>query len=218
VRVPLHAVSRYLRGRGNSGSNCLDRGRSWFLDRNGGFFCNRRGRNHSRLSNGLGGLCWRNRRDGNLSDRDFGGGRNGFRSWNRRCGERNRRLDHHGHCGRRHGDCRTRRGYGAGRSLGDHRTYGWTSGNGGRSRRMDDDGGRGARLGNNLARFRLGRHRGWRRGDHNRRHWTHRCLYLHLRRGGCRPPLRQMALPCFGFVFQLFSQDGLQHIAGLGDM
>jgi len=79
---------------------------------------------------------------------------------------------------------------------------------------MGDNGWGGTRLGNDFARFRLGGHSGRRRNGDNRRRWTRWSL------GGrrCRTPLRHAALPGLGFLFLLLGQDGLQHVARLGDM
>jgi len=124
--------------------------------------------------------------------------------WGRFC----RRLDHHGHSRRRYGDDRTLRDCG---SLGNHRFGGRAGGNGGR---LGYDGRRGTRLGNNLARFRLGGRSRRLDGNHSRgRGARGRLLGLH-----CRSPLRQTALAGFVFLFLLLGQDSLQHVAGLGDM
>jgi hypothetical protein len=107
------------------------------------------------------------------------------------------RLDHHGHHGRRGGTGRTRHG-GSSRSLGHYCADGRTGGNGGRRGRRGDNGRRGARLGNDLARFRASGRGDGRRGGDNR-------LHRRLRRRRNLRPLRHTALPRFGFLFLLFS-------------
>jgi hypothetical protein len=168
----------------------------------GGLFGNQRGLNLGRLRSfcGLGFSVWR------YWSLCCSGRCCWFRNCNRGFG---RRLDHYGHCGRRHDDGRARRG--ACRSLGNHR-FGWRArGNGGR---LGNDGRRGARLRNNLARFRLDRRSGWLYSNRNRRRWTR---WRRRRRCFCSLQ-RQAALSGFGFLFLLLGLDGLQHVTGLGDM
>ena len=130
--------------------------------------------------------------------------------WRGRCW-RNRMLDDHGHSRRRDGDGRALHDRGTCRSLGNHR-LGWRArSNGRRNRRTHDNGRRRTGLRNNLARFRLG----WRRGrdGDNRRRWARWCL------GGLRyRPSRQMTLPGLFFLFLFLGEDGLHHVAGLGNM
>jgi hypothetical protein len=147
---------------------------------------------------------------------NFSLGRGGwsFRNCSRGCGWHNWVLYDHSHRGRRYGDGRTLCDYGACRSLCNYR-LGWRArGNRWRYRRTNNNGRRGTGLGNNLARFRLGWRRGWRRNGDNRRRRTRRSL------GGLRyrTPLRHTALPGLFFLFLFLGQDGLQHVAGLGDM
>jgi hypothetical protein len=163
-----------------------------------GLFGNQRGLNlgNFRCLGDLGFGMWRRVSLG------CGGGRGWFRN---RFG---RRLDHHGYSGRRHGDYWTLRDCG---SLGNHRFGGRARGNG---RRLGDNGRRGTRLGNNLARFRPGR-RSWRLdGNHSRRR---RMRGFRGRRCFCSLQ-RQTALAGFVFLFLLLGLNGFQHIAWLGDM
>ncbi len=210
--MPLGAVSGLMSG-------------CWF-GRDGGGFGNRRG---SCCGSGFRFRGYSNRRNRSLHRRGDGGGRRGFRSCHWSCGGRldddgllggarlafaddmgRWRLDHHGHHGRRGGAGRTRHG-GSSRRLGHHGADGRTCGNGGRRGRRGDDGRRGAGLGNDLARLRASGRGDGRRGGDNRRRG-----HLHSRRN--LRPLRHTALPRFGFLFLLLGQDGLQHVAGLGDM
>jgi len=121
------------------------------------------------------------------------------------------------YCNRRwgSGDRRTRRGRGTSGSLGDDRARGWAAGNGGRRRRYHD---RRCRtwLGNNLARFWTSRCSGRRSG--NNCSWRGLCW----RRGRCCSlPSgsglgRRVARCCLFFLF--LGQNGLHHIARLGDV
>ena len=209
VRMPLPTMSRWRRRRGsrclhsNFGCRCL-------LGGNRGCFGSRWGRNRCRLD-WLGSRSSHNRYCVNFN---LGCGRWSFSNRNCRCGWRYRVLYDHSYSGRRNCDGRTMCDYSACRSLGNYRV-GWRAcGNGWRNRRTNDDGRRGTRLGNNLARFRLGWRHGWRRDGDNRRRWTRRSL------GGLRgrTPLRHTALPGLFFLFLFLGQDGLQHVAGLGNM
>ena len=180
----------------------------------------------------------KSRRRGSFCCRNCGGGRYGFGKSNRsrggwlngcRLGRRARvsfayrmsgwrgcwRLDHHGHRWRHPCACRTRSNHNACRSLGDNRARGRAAGDGG-WRRGNDNGRRGAGLGNNLARFRTNRGRGWRDyGDD----WSRRPC-RGRRGGGNRRRSRRLHMAgtrrCF--IFLLFGQNGLEHITRLGDM
>ena len=238
MRVPLGAVRGLRRGRsGSFGHGSSDW--SFLLRRGGGGGSNGRRCNSGRLG-GFGGRGCNNGRHGRFSRRRCGGERGSFRSCCRGrdwdcsrlggclllCGvwmsftdsRGSGRLDHHGHGGRRNGDCRTRCNHSACRSFGDDRANGRARGNSGRRWRRGDDGRRGAGLGNDLARFRACRRGGRRRnGDHWRR-WPSRgrpCWRSGRRNGGLRG---RMAVPRFRFLFLLFGQDGLQYVARLGDM
>ena len=120
------------------------------------------------------------------------------------------RLDHHGARRRRHHNYRRPGHHGARGRPGHYRSNGRAGGNGRRRGRSHNDGRRRTRLGHNPARSR----RRW-RGSHNRR--RRRGL-----NGGCHDrllrPLRQASLPRLGFFFLLFGQNGLHHVAGLGDV
>jgi len=194
------------------------------FNRSGG----RRGRNRSRCHNGGGGHggCrnrnwsgWGNRRldrCGRLFDCGSGGfvrGRGCDGRFNHDGGlDHDGRLDCHGCRGRRDHNHRTRRGYSACRSLGNHRPGGRMGGNG-RSRRKRDDGRRGSRLGNDSARFRTSRdvrNHGRRRGRHRR------CRSGRGDRNG--RVHGRMALPGLEFLFLLLGLNGLEHIARLGDV
>jgi hypothetical protein len=99
-----------------------------------------------------------------------------------------RRLCHHRSCRGLRGDCRSCR---------------------------RNDGGRRPGLRHNLARF-WARRSGRRRCDcHRRRSSLHRRLCRRWRRRLAR---RNMALACLCFLFLLFRQDSLHHVARLGDM
>jgi len=202
VGVPLSAVGWRVNQRGSREIGGFSREHRFLLGSKGGHFGNQWGFNLGKFRCFC-GLGFSVRLSGSLGCVSGG---SGFRNCNRGFG---RRLDHYGHCGRRHDDGRTL--HDDCRSLGNHR-FGWRArGNGGR---LGDDGRRGARLGNNLARFRLGWRHGWRRDGDNRRRWTRRSL------GGLRgrTPLRHTALPGLFFLFLFLGQDGLQHVAGLGNM
>ena len=127
-----------------------------------------------------------------------------------------RRLDHYGHRGRSGRAGSAGRSCGASRSLGNHRPHGRAAGNCGRWRR-NHNGRRGAGLGNNLARFRASRRYGRRRGGDHRRRWARRGLLRRNRSrdGGLRG---RMAVARHRFVFLFLGQNGLQHIAGFGNM
>ena len=209
VRVPLSAMSGRRRRRGIR-SLYSNFGDSYLLGRSGGRFDNSWGRNHGRLGCRDGGSR-RNRRCLNLC---LGGGRWSFRNCSHRCGWSRRMLDHHSHWGRRHNHGWTRCNCRACRSLGDDRLGRRARGNGWRSRRMDDNGRRGTGLGNDLARFRLGGRGGRPRNGNNCGRWR-RWRLGGLRR---RTPLRHTALPGLFFLFLFLGQNGLQHVAGLGDM
>jgi hypothetical protein len=131
----------------------------------------------------------------------------------RRSGWNHWGFDHNGHRGRRHGDGRTSCDNRPCRRLGDHWTGGRTGGNGGLSR-GNDDGRRLARQRYNPARRRLGRGgHGWREC---RPRWSGRRRGLGGRRG--RGGMGQMALARLLFFLLLGGQNGLQHVAGLGDV
>jgi len=209
VRVAFSAMSGRRRRRGIR-SHYSNFGGRFRLGLSGVGFDNRWGRNHGRLGC-FGGGSRRNRRCVNLS---LGRRRWSFRNCNRWCDWSHRRLDDHGNCGRRYGDGRTRRNCRACRSLGDYRVGRRACGNGGRSWRTNDNRRRGTGQGNDLARFRLGGRSGRPRNRNNRRRWRS------WRLGGLRHrmPLRHTALPGLFFLFLFLGQNGLQHVAGLGDM
>ena len=199
------------------GCNCCCGNR--LIGRAGGSFCHWRGCNRGFRGGRSGNRLALSR--GGCGSGNLGGNRrlDGYRLLDGgRVGNNSRwRLDHHSHCGRRyHHDGRTMLGSRACRSLGDDGADRRMRGNGGRSRWRDDNGRRGARLGKDLARLRTSRCGGGRRGNchHHRRRRTSRRLRDYWRRG----PLRQTALPRLGFLFLLFGQNGLQHVARLGDM
>ena len=206
VRMPLPTMSGSWRG-----SRCLlgNLCRRFLLGRNGDRLGSRWDRNHFRL-NWLGNRSSHNRRCLNFN---LGRGCWGFDSCSRWWSGRYRVLYDHSHRGRRLGNGRTLCEYGACRGLGDYRLGRRSRGNGWRNRRTNDNGRRGTRLGNNLARLRLGWSCGRRRDGDNRRSWTRRSLD----RLRCRTP-RHTALPSLFFLFLFLGQDGLQHVAGLGDM
>ncbi len=121
---------------------------------------------------------------------------------NRDSSRRRRDHDHwprsgHSACGSFRNDCARRR----------------ASRDGRRGRRRGNDRRRGARLGNDPARFRADRSRGSRRccsrglGGCRRLGRRRRC-WLH----------RQTGVARLFFFFLLFGQDGLHHVAGLGDV
>ena len=117
-----------------------------------------------------------------------------------------RRFNHHG--GRNDGDNRTRR-RSARRRLGHHCSSRRLRGN---RRCLGRNNGRSrARLGHNLARFRLRRRSRCRRGARfqscrlRRSFWRHRSRFA----------WRHKAPASLGFLFLLFGQDCLHHVAGL---
>ena len=133
-------------------------------------------------------------------DRLFSGARVVFLAGGRR------RLDH---------DYRTCNGNSACGSLGYHRTCGRAGSNGRGSRGLNDRR-RGAGLGNNLARFRSGRGCGRSRRGNNWRRWSRTSSW---RRGRSdRWPRRRMCVARLFLFFPLLGQNGLEHVARLGDM
>ena len=117
----------------------------------------------------------------------------------RRRNHHHRRFSHHGACGR----------------PGYHGPNGRARGNGRRRRRSRNNGRRRTRLGYDFARFRTGR-RGRRRRGSNRRS-RGRWMSRRCNRGRLRPH-RHASVSSFGFLFLLLGQNGLQHVAGLGDV
>ena len=164
-------------------------------------------------------------RRGNLDWRRSGGGYGGFGSCNRGrggawvsladCGRCSRLLDHYGYGGRRCCDGRPRRNLSACGGFCHDGSSGRTAGDRGR-RRRDNDGRRGARLRNDLTRFRASRS-GRRRSGHyhgrSRFCWS-RSWRDNRRHGLCG----RMAVARRRLFFLLLGQDGLQNIARLGDM
>ena len=131
-----------------------------------------------------------------------------FARW--RC---NRRFDNHSDRRRHHGDSWTRRDRSS-RSFSDNRA-GRRAGSYGRRRvRRGHDGGSRPSLRNNLARLRSRRRRSRRRSHCDA--MDGRCRRLGRSRGS--GPHRCMAATGFGFLFLLFGQNSLHHIAGLGDV
>jgi len=152
-----------------------------------------------------------------------GGRRRGWRS------RRRWRLHHDGDRWRRDRDGWTWRGRtspGGGRTGDDYRSRGRTRSNGRSCRGRRGNNGRSlARLGHNLARLRPGCNR--RRGSRTWRSWrwscgsgrggrrrTHHNGGRSRRSGGCGP----LRILCCAFCFLLAGQNGLHHIAGLGDV
>ena len=180
-------------------------------------FRRRSGSNSRRSGRGSGSgcdshrLCDRGNR--NLGSRGrFGRARLGFAGrWNRGRGlqPRGRRRDNHH---------RTRWRSSACRRLGDHGAGGRARGDGRRSR-WNHDGRRGSRLGNNLARFGTAR---LRRNNRDRGRGRGCCSRGARRRGRrgrrCFGASLQQALLCLLFFLLLGGQDGLHHVAGLGDV
>ena len=108
-----------------------------------------------------------------------------------------------------------RRGGSAGWSLGHHRTSG-RAGSDGRLSRGNDDGGRSlaSRWDHGFA-LRTGWRRGRTRRSHGRSGGWGRWLGSSRR---CRLARGRTASFCLFFLFLLLGQNGLQHVAGLGDM
>jgi hypothetical protein len=125
------------------------------------------------------------------------------------------RLDHDGSSGRRYDNDMARRGSGAHRRLGDHRTGGRAGGNGRLSRGNGGGRRRLANRGNRGFALRMGWRSGRMRGSHGRSgswgSWPDR-------RGRRWLAHRRTALCCFFFLFFLLGLNSLQHVTGLGDM
>ena len=119
--------------------------------------------------------------------------------------------------GRRNNHNRAR-GHSTCGSFGDNCAGRRTRRNGRSGRRRSNDRGRGARLRNDLAWFRPGRRGGcsWLRGNRGRSGRL-RCWRGFSRRN-CRRLRRHSRVACLFFIFLFLGQEGLHHIAGLGDV
>ena len=232
MRASVRVCGRSRRGRnhGSSGDRCSGRSR-------GNRLC-RRNRLGRRFHSGR-GCC----RRGHCFHRLFHHGRrnHGRRRGNRlRCGSNRlgchlgglfryrcflgsgRRHNHHGlfrhrslhgHSRGRYHHHRASRRAGYRRRTSNNRGRRRARGNGRRSRLMHDRWRR-AGLRNNLARLRPGR----RRGGYNRRSLRYGRTSRRLRSRNCHGgPLRRMRTGSL-FLFLLLGKNGLQNIAGLGDM
>ena len=186
----------------------------------------RNGRGSDRGSGGFNDRDWRSSRhrrcSGLNSDRGRSGGSlrlgcgdRGFRWVGLRFARwsRDRRFDDDGDGRGHHGDRRTR-SHCSDRSFGDYRAGRRAGSNCRRRVRRSHNGGCRPSLRNNLARLRS-RGRGSRRRSH--------CYGLRghsrsLGRSGGSGPHRCMTATRLGFLFLLLGQNGLHHVAGLGDV
>jgi hypothetical protein len=126
-------------------------------------------------------------------------------------GRSHRRLDDNGARGRNDCDSRAHCRYGSLRDNWSGRRF---AGDGARSRRRVDDRGRRPCLGNNLPRFRTGNSGGGRCSGHNS--GGRRGRRLHHGRSRSAVARWRFAGFCLSFLFP--GQNGLHHVARLGDM